>query len=177
MISVGLGGTISTRVSNELGAGRPQGARLAICVMIIIALSEGAAVGITTILVRQVWGNLYSNEEEVITYVANMMPLLALSDFLDGFQCVLSGAARGCGWQNLCAFINLGAYYVVAIPSAVLLAFIFHIGGMGLWMGIICGLVVQVVALVSVNACTDWDREAAKAITRVEETGIDSHGT
>jgi MATE family multidrug resistance protein len=26
-------------------------------------------------------------------------------------------------------------------------------------MGIICGLVVQVVALVSVNACTDWDRE------------------
>ncbi|KAH8496093.1 hypothetical protein H0E87_019034 [Populus deltoides] len=177
MISVGLGGTISTRVSNELGAGRPQGARLAIYVMIIIALSEGAAVGITTILVRQVWGNLYSNEEEVITYVANMMPLLALSDFLDGFQCVLSGAARGCGWQNLCAFINLGAYYVVAIPSAVLLAFIFHIGGMGLWMGIICGLVVQVVALVSVNACTDWDREAAKAISRVEETGIDSHGT
>lgn len=177
MISVGLGGTISTRVSNELGAGRPQGARLAICVMIIIALSEGAAVGITTILVRQVWGNLYSNEEEVIAYVANMMPLLALSDFLDGFQCVLSGAARGCGWQNLCAFINLGAYYVVAIPSAVLLAFIFHIGGMGLWMGIICGLVVQVVALVSVNACTDWDREAAKAISRVEETGIDSHGT
>ncbi|KAG6759571.1 hypothetical protein POTOM_036054 [Populus tomentosa] len=164
MISVGLGGTISTRVSNELGAGRPQGARLAICVMIIIALSEGAAVGITTILVRQVWGNLYSNEEEVITYVANMMPLLALSDFLDGFQCVLSGAARGCGWQNLCAFINLGAYYVVAIPSAVLLAFIFHIGGMGLWMGIICGLVVQVVALVSVNACTDWDRELKPSV-------------
>ena len=81
----------STRVSNELGAGRPQGARLAICVMIIIALSEGAAVGILTILARQVWGKLYSNEEEVIRYVADMMPLLALSDFLDGFQCVLSG--------------------------------------------------------------------------------------
>jgi Na+-driven multidrug efflux pump len=39
------------------------------------------------------------------------------------------GAARGCGWQNLCAFINLGAYYVVGIPSAVLFAFIFHFGG------------------------------------------------
>ncbi|KAJ6718840.1 MULTIDRUG RESISTANCE PROTEIN [Salix purpurea] len=177
MISVGLGGTISTRVSNELGAGRPQGARLAICVMIIIALSEGAAVGILTILARQVWGKLYSNEEEVIRYVADMMPLLALSDFLDGFQCVLSGAARGCGWQKLCSFINLGAYYAVAIPLAVLFAFIFHIGGMGLWMGIICGLVVQVVALVAINACTDWDREAAKAISQVEKTGIGHHGT
>ena len=40
------------------------------------------------------------------------------------------GAARGCGWQKLCSFINLGAYYVVGIPSAVLFAFIFRIGGM-----------------------------------------------
>ena len=39
------------------------------------------------------------------------------------------GAARGCGWQNLCAFINLGAYYVVGIPSALLFAFVFHFGG------------------------------------------------
>ncbi|KAK2991334.1 hypothetical protein RJ640_007554, partial [Escallonia rubra] len=137
MISVGLGGAISTRVSNELGAGRPEGARLAVCVVVVIAILEGAIVGTTTILVRHVWGKLYSNEGEVIGYVAKMMPLLALSDFLDGFQCVLSGsifsvfsAARGCGWQNLCAIINLGAYYVVAIPCAVLFAFGLHIGGM-----------------------------------------------
>lgn len=81
----------STRVSNELGAGNSQGARLALRVMIIIAITEGATVGVTTVLVRHVWGRLYSNETEVINYVAKMMPLLALSDFLDGFQCVLSG--------------------------------------------------------------------------------------
>ncbi|XP_020409731.1 protein DETOXIFICATION 16 isoform X3 [Prunus persica] len=129
MISVGLGSAISTRVSNELGAGRPQGAQLALRVMTIMALSEGAAIATATVLVRYVWGKLYSNENEVIIYVAKMMPLLALSDFLDGFQCVLSGAARGCGWQNLCVLINLGAYYVVGIPTAVLFAFILHIGG------------------------------------------------
>ncbi|KAE8077222.1 hypothetical protein FH972_015802 [Carpinus fangiana] len=160
MISVGLGGAVSTRVSNELGAGCPNGGRLAFSVMITVAISEGAPVGITTIMVRNVWGKLYSNEEEVVRYVAKMMPLLALSDFLDGFQCVLSGAARGCGWQNLCAFINLGAYYVVGIPSALLFAFVFHFGGKGLWMGIICGLSVQVMALVIVNICTDWNHES-----------------
>ena len=78
-------------MSNELGAGRPQGARLALQVMITMALSQGAAISIATVLVRGVWGKLYSNEKEVIRYVAEMMPLLALSDFLDGFQCVLSG--------------------------------------------------------------------------------------
>lgn len=44
--------------------------------------------------------------------------------------CNFSGAARGCGWQKLCAFINLGAYYVVGLPSSVLFAFVFHTGGM-----------------------------------------------
>ncbi|KAH7571044.1 hypothetical protein JRO89_XS05G0243700 [Xanthoceras sorbifolium] len=177
MVSVGLGGAISTRVSNELGAGNSQAARLALHVMIIMAISEGAAVGISTVLVGQVWGKLYSNEEEVIKYVAKMMPLLALSDFLDGFQCVLSGAARGCGWQNLCAIINLGAYYVVAVPCALLFAFYFQVGGMGLWMGIICGLCVQIIALVTVNAYTNWDQEATKAMYRAQTSTTGSSNT
>ncbi|KAI3817238.1 hypothetical protein L1987_11027 [Smallanthus sonchifolius] len=168
MISVGLGGAISTRVSNELGAARPKAARLAVCVVVIIAIIEGVIVGSVTILVRNVWGRLYSNDEEVIKYVAAMMPLLALSDFLDGFQCVLSGAARGCGWQNVCAIINLGAYYIVGIPCALIFAFILHVGGMGLWMGIICALTVQVVALIAINLSTNWTDEALKATNRVQ---------
>ncbi|GKC18847.1 DETOXIFICATION 16-like protein isoform X1 [Tanacetum coccineum] len=168
MISVGLGGAISTRVSNELGAARPKAARLAVCVVVVIAILEGLIVGSVTILVRHVWGKLYSNDEEVITYVAKMMPLLALSDFLDGFQCVLSGAARGCGWQNVCAIMNLGAYYVVGIPCALLFAFTLNVGGMGLWMGIICALSVQVLALIAINLSTNWTDEARKAINRVQ---------
>ncbi|CAN6582215.1 unnamed protein product [Malus baccata var. baccata] len=128
-ISVGLGSAISTRVSNELGAGRPQGAKLALRVMSVMALLQGAAIAIATVLIRHVWGKLYSNEHQVIKYVAKMMLLLAVSDFLDGFQCVLSGAARGCGWQNLCVAINLIAYYAVGIPTAVVFAFVLHIGG------------------------------------------------
>ncbi|XAR52475.1 hypothetical protein NMG60_11020583 [Bertholletia excelsa] len=175
MISVGLGGAISTRVSNELGAGRPRGALLAVGVVVVVAISEGAVVGTATILVRNVWGKLYSNEQEVIQYVARMMPLLALSDFLDGFQCVLSGAARGCGWQKLCAFINLGAYYFVAIPCALLFAFVLHIGGMGLWMGIICGLLVQVIALVTINLCTSWDHEVTLLFPFVRLNLVPNH--
>ncbi|KAH9614762.1 hypothetical protein KSS87_008800 [Heliosperma pusillum] len=173
MISVGLGGAVSTRVSNELGAGRPRAARLAIFVIIIISISEGLVVAIITILVRNVWGKLYSNDDAVIKYVAKMMLLLAVSDFLDGFQCALSGAARGCGWQNMCSFINLGAYYFVALPCAALFAFVLHIGGMGLWTGIICGLVVQIVALITVNLCTDWKKEGRKALARVHNHGSD----
>uniref|UniRef100_A0A2N9I0Q8 Protein DETOXIFICATION n=1 Tax=Fagus sylvatica TaxID=28930 RepID=A0A2N9I0Q8_FAGSY len=129
MIPYGLSGAVSTRVSNELGAGNSEGARLAVRVVLVIATTEGIVLGFVMILIRNIWGYAYSNEVEVVKHVANIMPILATSNFLDGLQGVLSGTARGCGWQKIGACVNFGSYYLVGIPSAVLLAFVFKLGG------------------------------------------------
>ncbi|RZC61360.1 hypothetical protein C5167_023149 [Papaver somniferum] len=129
MISSGLSGAISTRVSNELGAGNSQAARLAVQVVLIMTVTEAMVIGSIMILVRRLWGYAYSNDEEVVSYVATMVPIIAVSTFLDAIQCVLSGTARGCGWQKIGASINLGANYLVGIPSAILLAFVLNVGG------------------------------------------------
>ncbi|OMO51516.1 Multi antimicrobial extrusion protein [Corchorus olitorius] len=159
MIPFGLSGAVSTRVSNELGAGHPEAASLAVCVVIVIAICVGLLVGSILMLIRNVWGYAFSNEVEVIKYVAAMMPILALSNFLDGLQCVLSGTARGCGWQKIGAYVNLGSYYLVGIPCAVLFAFVLNAGGRGLWLGIICALVVQVTSLSIITIRTNWQQE------------------
>ncbi|KAK8455434.1 hypothetical protein SEVIR_4G167500v4 [Setaria viridis] len=167
MIPFGLGSAVSTRVSNELGAGRPQAARLAVRVVVFLAVSEGLVIGLILVCIRYIWGHAYSNVEEVVRYVAKMMLVITVSNFFDGIQCVLSGVARGCGWQKIGACINLGAYYIAGIPSAYLIAFVLRVGGMGLWLGIICGLLVQVLLLMIVTLCTNWDDEATKAKNRV----------
>ncbi|XP_061343667.1 protein DETOXIFICATION 16-like isoform X1 [Gastrolobium bilobum] len=167
MIPFGLSGAVSTRVSNELGAGHACTARLAVCVVLVIAIIESIVVGTVMIVVRNIWGYAYSNDVEVVKYVATMLPILATSNFLDGLQCVLSGTARGCGWQKIGAFVNLGSYYLVGIPSAIVLAFVLHIGGKGLWLGIICALIVQVISLMIITIRTDWEQEAKKATDRV----------
>jgi multidrug resistance protein, MATE family len=82
----------SIRVPNELGAGNPQSALLSIYISGIMCLTEGLFIAIITILVRNVWDYLYSNEKEVVKYVSTMMPILATSDFMDGMQCTLSGS-------------------------------------------------------------------------------------
>ncbi|KAF8399057.1 hypothetical protein HHK36_014923 [Tetracentron sinense] len=158
-ISFGLGSSGSTRVSNELGAGQSQAARLAVRVVILMATIGGLFLGLTMIILRGTWGYLFSNEEEVVRYVATMMPLLATSNFLDGIQCALSGVVRGCGWQKTGAFVNLGAYYLVGIPFSVFLTFVLHGGGKGLWMGIICALFVQVLSFLLITLRTNWDQE------------------
>ncbi|XP_023005095.1 protein DETOXIFICATION 16-like isoform X2 [Cucurbita maxima] len=172
MIPMGLSAAASTRVSNELGAGRPAGAKLAACLVMTIAVIEGLLLGTVLILIRNVWGYAYSNEQEVVKYVADIVPIIAVSTFFDGLQCVLSGIVRGCGWQKIGAYVNLGSYYLVGIPSAVLLAFVLHIDGKGLWLGIICALAVQTLSLAIITIRTNWDEEAKIAAERVYESVI-----
>ncbi|XP_048330181.2 protein DETOXIFICATION 16-like [Ziziphus jujuba] len=172
MIPCGLGGAVSTRVSNELGAGHSQAARLAVYVVLILAVSEGLVVGLVMIFVRKVWGYAYSNDADVLKYVSEMMPILAISNLIDGVQAVISGTVRGCGWQKIGAYVNLGSYYLVGIPIAVLFAFVFHTGGKGLWLGIICALIVQMVSLLVITARTNWEQEAKKAKDRVYDNMI-----
>ncbi|XP_051114959.1 protein DETOXIFICATION 16 isoform X2 [Andrographis paniculata] len=168
-IPFGLSGAVSTRVSNEVGAGHPRAAELAVGVVLVMAISEGLLVGLLLCLIRNIWGYAYSNEKQVVDYVAAMMPILAISNFMDGLQCVLSGIIRGCGWQKIGAFINLGSYYLVGMPMAALLAFVLGIGGKGLWLGIVSALLVQVVSLFAMISRTNWEHEAQRARERSNE--------
>jgi MATE family multidrug resistance protein len=83
----------STRVSNELGAGKPQAAKLATKLVICMAMSEGLVVVVTMVLLRKFWGYMYSNEEEVVRYIARMIPVQAVSFFIDGLHNSLSGTS------------------------------------------------------------------------------------
>ncbi|PAN37383.1 hypothetical protein GQ55_7G081500 [Panicum hallii var. hallii] len=172
MIPFGLSAAISTRVSNELGAGRPEDARLATRVVMVLALLVGILVGLVMVLARNLWGYAYSSEEEVVEYIARMMPILAVAFVFDDLQGVLSGVVRGCGWQKIGACVNLGAYYLIGVPAAFCFAFVYHLGGKGLWFGMICALVVQMLLLLSVTLCSNWEKEALKAKDRIFNSSL-----
>ncbi|TVU30794.1 hypothetical protein EJB05_22435, partial [Eragrostis curvula] len=163
MVPFGLCTAISTRVSNELGAGQPQAAKLATRVVMYIASSTGLLIASTMILLRSFWGYLYSNEPEVVTYIARMIPVLAISFFTDGLHSSLSGVLTGCGEQKIGARVNLAAFYLAGIPMAVLLAFVVHLNGMGLWLGIVCGSLSKLVLLMWITIRINWEKEATKA--------------
>ncbi|KAL6629508.1 hypothetical protein ACP70R_029273 [Stipagrostis hirtigluma subsp. patula] len=172
MLPFGLGSAASIRVSNELGAGRPMAARLATRVVMLLAFSLGVSEGLVMVLVRNLLGYAYSNDEEVTSYTARVMPILAVSTVFDSMECVLAGVVRGCGRQKTGAFINLAAYYLAGIPAASIFAFVFHLRGMGLWFGIMCGVVVQMLLLLCITLCTNWNKEALKAKGRVINSNL-----
>ncbi|XP_030499344.2 protein DETOXIFICATION 12-like [Cannabis sativa] len=166
-IPFGVGAAASTRVANELGAGNPQGARIATFAAMFIAIVETSIVTTTLFMCRDVFGYTFSNEKEVVSYVTEMAPLLCLSVVLDSMQGNLSGIARGCGWQHIGAFINLGAFYLCGIPIGVILGFWANLRGKGLWIGIQIGSFVQIILLSFVTGCTNWEKQASMAKERL----------
>ncbi|CAN6549544.1 unnamed protein product [Malus baccata var. baccata] len=168
-IPFGFAAAASTRVSNELGAGNPQGARIATFAAMFLAVTETTITTTTLFACRNVFGYSFSNEKEVIDYVTTMAPLVCLAVTLDSLHGVLSGIARGTGWQHVGACMNLGAYYLCGIPVAATLAFWVQLKGRGLWIGIQVGSFVQIILLSSITIGTNWEKQASKARKRIFE--------
>ncbi|KAI3410700.1 uncharacterized protein J3R85_018550 [Psidium guajava] len=166
-IPFAVGAAGSTRVSNELGAGNAQAALVAVYAVLLIAVAETSIVSSVVFATRKVFGYTFSNEKEVVDYVTKMAPLICLSVIIDSFQGVLSGIARGCGWQHIGAYVNLGAFYLCGIPVAATLAFWVGLRGVGLWIGIQVGAMVQTSLLSIVTCCTNWEKQASKARERL----------
>ncbi|XP_024021600.1 protein DETOXIFICATION 14 [Morus notabilis] len=168
-IPYGLSAAVSTRVSNELGAGNAQAARIATFVAILLTIIETSIISTSLFASRRVFGYCFSNEEKVVDLVKAMAPLVCVSVILDGLQGVLSGVARGCGWQHIGAFINLGAFYLFGIPLAAILGFWLKLRGQGLWIGINSGVFVQTLLLSLATSFTNWEKQASKAREKIFE--------
>ncbi|XP_060668543.1 protein DETOXIFICATION 18 isoform X3 [Ziziphus jujuba] len=94
----------------------------------------------------------------IIKKFASMTTLLAISIVLDCVQGVLSGVARGCGWQQIAVYVNLASFYIIGMTIAILLGFKFNLHAKGLWIGLICGLSCQAATLLVITLRTKWTK-------------------
>jgi hypothetical protein len=103
----GLSGAASTRVGNDLGAGRPRVAWLTTQVAVLLGTVVMAAFAALLLLGRARLGRLFSSDDAVALLTAQAVPPLAVSLVGEGANTVLSGIMRGCGRQRIGATVNL----------------------------------------------------------------------
>ncbi|KAK6136589.1 hypothetical protein DH2020_029668 [Rehmannia glutinosa] len=128
--SVGL--AVSTRIGNELGANRPDKARVCAIVSIFIA----GLMGLSAMTVVRAWE----------------LP-----------QTVGCGVVRGTARPSTAANVNLGAFYLVGMPVAIGLGFLFGVGFCGLWIGLLSAQVCCAGLMLYVVGTTNWEYQAMRA--------------
>jgi len=69
----------------------------------------------------------------------------------------------------LVAYVNVGSYYLIGVPSGILLGWPLHFGVGGIWSGMIGGTAVQTVILAYITMKCDWDEEARIASMRMQK--------
>ncbi|XP_028792994.1 protein DETOXIFICATION 18 [Neltuma alba] len=161
MISYSMSAAASTRVSNELGADNPDGAKHAMGVTLKLSIIPALCFVIALSFGHGLWVQLFNSSSVIRQEFASMTPLLVTSILLDTAQCVLSGVARGCGWQHLAVYVNLGTFYFIGLPISCILGFMTSLTVKGLWIGVICGLVCQVTAFIVLIKLGRWKKLSA----------------
>jgi MATE family multidrug resistance protein len=85
---------------------------------------------------------LFTKDPEVIEIVARVTPVVAVMQVFDGLAAVSHGLLRGIGRQEIGGYVNLAAYYLVALPISFGLAFGLGLKLTGLWAGVTIGLLL-----------------------------------
>ncbi|OEL15851.1 Protein DETOXIFICATION 19 [Dichanthelium oligosanthes] len=160
MITYGFSAAVSTRVSNEIGAGNVDKARNAVSVTLKLSVLLGVSFVLLLAFGHNLWASLFSGSAVIVSEFSAIAPLVIISIVLDSAQGVLSGVARGCGWQHLAALTNLVAFYFIGMPLAIFFAFKLKFYTKGLWAGLICGLVCQACTLLVITLRTKWSKIA-----------------
>ncbi|KAK9325414.1 mate-domain-containing protein [Lipomyces orientalis] len=167
-IPFGIGVAASTRVGNLLGERRGRAARRAAYTATLLGSSIGAGIMFVMLLMRSYYGKLFSDDLDVIRETAEVIPYVAVFQIADGINASCSGSLRGMGRQHIGAFINSAAYYVLALPLGIYLAF--HGKGLpGLWMGQCIALYIAGSLEFTVVMRTNWQVEVEKALARLDE--------
>ncbi|TVU47830.1 hypothetical protein EJB05_07441, partial [Eragrostis curvula] len=158
-----LGQGASTRVSHQLGAGRPAGARRAAGAALSIGVGVGLAAAAFMVSVRNHWGRMFTSDADILRLTAVALPIAGLCELGNCPQTAGCGVLRGSARPASGARINLASFYLVGMPVGVALAFGAGLGFAGLWLGLLAAQAACAVWMARAVAATDWDVEVARA--------------
>ncbi|KAL8552639.1 hypothetical protein ACS0TY_001361 [Phlomoides rotata] len=162
-VMLSLATCTSVRVSNELGANRPEIAYRSAYVSLSISVLSGFIGGSTMAAAGGVWGSLYSRDKGIVRNVKKTMLVMAMVEVVNFPLAVCGGIVRGTAKPWLGIYANICGFYLLALPLGVVLGFKMHMGLGGLLMGFLGGVVACLLLLLVSVAKISWDDESQKA--------------
>ncbi|KAF8331803.1 MATE efflux family protein [Amanita rubescens] len=170
-----LGIATSLRVGNLLGECKARRAAAATNSSLLMALMLAAFSSILFLTFRNQWAYMFNDDPKVLQLVRTILPTVALFHVFNANAVVTGGILRARGKQFTSALLNISAFYVIGIPFGFWLAFRWHIGLQGLWLGLTASIICCAVVGTYMSIRTNWDREVQKAAERLGKDEAKDH--
>ena len=159
----------STRFGNLIGFGALGAARTAWRTHYLIFVCIGIFDVVLLTSCRHFIANIFTSDETVRAIIAKVMPITAALQFFDALVALSNALLRGLGRQKIGGWVNLGVYYLFALP----LSFFFcfgppHMGLTGMWIGPAIGLAGAASCMTLYMRLSDWQKAVDEAREREE---------
>ncbi len=140
MMANGLAAATTIRTSNYMGEKMPHRAARAVWSSYHLVIGFMAISAVGFILGKRFLPSLYIDNIEVIDIAARLMVIAAFFQLFDGIQVIALGALRGMQDVKIPTGMAMISYWILALPSSYIYAFLLDLGPEGVWYGYLTGL-------------------------------------
>ena len=145
MVHLGLSNAATVRAGRAEGAGDAIGLRDGAKTAIALSFGFGATMVALFLMFPEPIIALFLDTSKpdtakIIAFGAQLLVMAALFQLADAMQVMALGLLRGIRDTRVPMIAAAVSYWVIGIPSSYLLAFHFDLGGIGLWSGLVIGL-------------------------------------
>ncbi len=140
MIATGIGAAATIRVSHQFGSGHFKDMYMAGKASVHMSIALMGACGIIYVLFYKSIPYLYTSDPNVIPIASNLIIVISLFQIWDAIQLASISSLRGMKDINKPLLFSAISYYVICLPSAYILGFVFDLGPVGVWLGLLLGL-------------------------------------
>ncbi|TGJ80716.1 hypothetical protein E0Z10_g8044 [Xylaria hypoxylon] len=153
---------ISTRIGHLIGAGLVSTARRAATLYGIVFTMVGCIDCLILYFAQDYILGFFLEDlatRDVYTLAASTIGVVSVFQIIDAFICFTNGILRGLGRQAVAACIVIVVNYCAAVPLALWLELgPHHLGLVGAWTGVACGMIVIAIIECSYIKLLKWER-------------------
>jgi multidrug resistance protein, MATE family len=151
MVPLGIGMAATVRVGLAAGARDHEAVKRAGYSAMLIGVAFMSLTGVLLWIFPDSIAALYFSDTranaEVIALAVVFLHVAAIFQIVDGLQVVSAMSLRGLKDARAPMWIAGASYWIAGFPVCLLLAFTFHMKGLGIWIGLAFALLVAAITM------------------------------
>ncbi|MDQ0197691.1 MATE family efflux transporter [Neobacillus ginsengisoli] len=149
MLPLSISMALTIMVGFEVGAKRHHDAKEYSWIGLCIAILLAGFCGLILLLFRSKIAGIYTTDPAVLKLTGQFLLYALFFQLSDAIQAPVQGALRGYKDVNITFLASLISYWIIGLPLGYLMASYTSLGAFGYWIGLIAGLAVGAICLLS----------------------------
>jgi len=142
MVPLGVSSAAAVVVGHAVGRGDAAAVRRSTFAALAVGAGFMAIAAVLFIGLPGWFARLYTSDADVLALAVLLLPIAGVFQVFDGLQVVAIGLLRGLGDTQVPVVVNILGFWFLGMPVSLWLGFGAGYGAVGLWWGLVVGLVI-----------------------------------